>query len=148
MLNTARSPKDHQGVLPRLQHFGLRVPGARLPEGVMIELRKRGLIVQPKAPIKVYYDSQEVGEYFADILVENCVIVELKAVEALAEKHDAQTLNYLKASNLEVGLLINFGPKPEFNARSMKPPVSCPQRKVAHRPHSCHPADFGCHDWL
>jgi GxxExxY protein len=58
-----------------------------------------------------------VGEYYADLLVENCVIVELKAGEALAEEHHAETLNYLKASNIEIGLLMNFGPKPEFKRK-------------------------------
>jgi GxxExxY protein len=78
-----------------------------------IELRKRGLNVQPQAKIKVHYDGQEVGEYFADLLVEECVIVELKAAEGLAEEHHAQLINYLKATGIEVGLLLHFGPKPE-----------------------------------
>jgi GxxExxY protein len=69
--------------------------------------------VQPQAPIHVYYDGVDVGEYWADLLVENCVIVELKAVEALCDEHHAQLLNYLKATHLEVGLLLNFGIKPE-----------------------------------
>ena len=72
-----------------------------------------GLDVQPQAPIKVFYEGEEVGEYFADLLVEACVIVEIKAAEALCNEHHAQLLNYLKATDIEVGLLLNFGPKPE-----------------------------------
>jgi GxxExxY protein len=78
-----------------------------------IELRKMGLAVQTEWPVKVYYEGQQVGEYFADLLVEGRVIVELKAAEALCDEHHAQLLNYLKATQIEVGLLLNFGPKPE-----------------------------------
>jgi GxxExxY protein len=84
---------------------------------LVIELRKRGLKVQPQAPIQVFYDGQKVGEYFADLLVEDCVIVELKAAEGLVDEHHAQLLNYLKATNIEVGLLLNFGPKPEIKRK-------------------------------
>ncbi len=82
-----------------------------------IELRKRGLRVEKQAPIKVYYEGEEVGDYYADLLVEGCVIVELKAAEALAEEHHAQVINYLKATTIEVGLLVNFGPKPEVKRK-------------------------------
>lgn len=82
-----------------------------------IELRKRGLNVVQQVPIKVYYDGHLVGEYFADLLVEGKVIVELKAVEALAAEHEAQLLNYLKATEIEVGLLLNFGPKPQVRRK-------------------------------
>ncbi|GIK42708.1 MAG: hypothetical protein BroJett011_65410 [Chloroflexota bacterium] len=78
------------------------------------ELSKRGLQVRSQLPIQVYYDGQLMGEYFADLLVENCVIVEIKAVDSLHPQHSAQLLNYLKATDIEVGLLCNFGPKPEF----------------------------------
>ena len=78
------------------------------------ELEKAGLHIVQQKPIEVYYDDLLVGEYFADIFVENAVIVELKAVESLHEIHEAQLLNYLKATEAEVGLLLNFGPEPEF----------------------------------
>ena len=81
------------------------------------ELRKRGLRVETKAKFDVYYDGVLVGEYFADVLVEGAVILELKAVEQLAPEHEAQLLNYLKASSVEVGLLLNFGPKPQFRRK-------------------------------
>ena len=82
-----------------------------------IELRKRGFAVAPQAPIEVYYEGELVGEYFADLLVNGLVILELKAVGSLAAEHGTQLINYLKASRLEVGLVMNFGPKPEFQRR-------------------------------
>jgi len=82
-----------------------------------IELRNRGLTVVPQAPIQVFYEGQPVGEYFADLLVEGVVILEIKAVAALVADHGKQLINYLKASHREVGLVLNFGPKPEFQRR-------------------------------
>jgi GxxExxY protein len=83
-----------------------------------IELRKLGLDVIQEACIVVYYDSEVVGEYFADLLVAGLVIIELKAVKKLSEEHEAQLLNYLKATPYEVGLLLNFGPKPEVKRKA------------------------------
>ena len=84
---------------------------------LVIELRKLGLEVIPEACIKVYYNGQVVGEYFADLLVAGLVIVEIKAVRTLAPEHEAQLLNYLKATPYEVGLLLNFGPKPQIKRK-------------------------------
>src|SRR5262249_19777627 len=84
---------------------------------MVIELRKRGLEVHPQHPIKVRYDDEIVGDYFADLFVQGCIIVELKAAEALADEHHAQLINYLKATEFEVGLLLNFGPKPEVKRK-------------------------------
>ena len=84
---------------------------------LIIELRKLGLEVIPEACIKVYYNGQVVGEYFADLLVAGAVIVEIKAVRTLAPEHEAQLLNYLKATPYEVGLLLNFGPKPQIKRK-------------------------------
>ena len=83
----------------------------------MIELKKLGLNCAKQFPIKVIYDSEQVGEYFADILVENSVIIELKAAEILHPDHEAQLVNYLKATEIEVGILLNFGKKPEFKRK-------------------------------
>jgi len=80
-------------------------------------LRKRGIKVQQQIPIKVYYDETVVGEYFADILVEENIILELKAAEATLEAHIAQLVNYLKATQTEVGFVFNFGPEPKFERR-------------------------------
>lgn len=83
-----------------------------------IELKRHGLSVVQQAPIKVRYNGQLVGEYYADLLVEDKVIVELKTVEALAGEHHAQLLNYLRATGIQVGLLLNFGPtKPEVSRK-------------------------------
>jgi len=81
---------------------------------LLIELRKKGLEATPNKKIKVYYKNIEVGEYYADLIVNDKVILELKATEAITEAHEFQLLNYLKSTNIEVGLLLNFGKKPEF----------------------------------
>ncbi len=83
-----------------------------------IELRRMGLSVAQEVPIVVYYEGEVVGECFADLLVGDAVIVELKAVEKLAPEHEAQLLNYLKATPYEVGLLLNFGPQAEVKRRA------------------------------
>ncbi len=85
-----------------------------------IELRKAGLQVAQQQPINVLYDSVVVGDYFADILVENVLVVEIKALSALHDSHKAQLLNYLKATKLRLGLLINFGrPKVEIRRAAL-----------------------------
>ncbi len=82
---------------------------------MVIALRAKGLVVEVEKPISVIFRGQSVGQFFADLFVENKVIVEIKAVSALAPEHSAQTINYLKATGIEVGLLINFGrPKIEY----------------------------------
>ncbi len=74
-----------------------------------IELQQNGLLVAQQHPVNVFYNGNLVGDYVADLLVEDYVIVEIKAVKALDEVHSAQCMNYLKASGLKVCLLINFG---------------------------------------
>jgi GxxExxY protein len=76
---------------------------------LVIELRNAGLLVEQQHPIKVLYNSIPVGDFAADIVVNNCLIVELKAVRALDNVHSAQCLNYLKATGLKLCLLVNFG---------------------------------------
>jgi len=76
---------------------------------LMLELARRGLHAVSEAPISVHYDGQPVGQYFADILVNDRVVCELKACERLTPQHEAQLVNYLTATGLDVGLLINFG---------------------------------------
>ena len=75
---------------------------------LLFELKNRGLEADKQVPIKVTYKDKLVGEYFADILVENQVIIELKIVEKLDNNHEAQLLNYLKATGIKVGILVNF----------------------------------------
>jgi len=76
---------------------------------LIIELGKTGLNVLSERPITVYYANEVVGEYVADIIVEGKVILELKAVKELIAIHEVQLVNYLKATGVEIGLLINFG---------------------------------------
>ena len=77
-------------------------------KALMIELSSRGLSVENQVPLKVSYKEQIVGEYFTDLLVEGRVIIEIKAVTNLLKEHQAQLLNYLKATGIQSGLLVNF----------------------------------------
>jgi GxxExxY protein len=79
-----------------------------------IELDELALDFHLQKPIEVNYKGYNVGKYYADIIVEDSVIIELKANEYLCKENESQLLNYLKATNIEVGLLLNFGKKPEF----------------------------------
>jgi GxxExxY protein len=83
-----------------------------------LELRRQGLRVEQQARILVCYDGVVVGEYFADLIVEDVVVVKLKATEQLMAHDEAQLLNYLRATHYEVGLLLNFGPKPDFKRKA------------------------------
>lgn len=78
------------------------------------ELKSNGFKVEARKSIKVYYKEIEVGEYFADLIIDDMIILELKAVEYLIQAHEIQLLNYLRATDCEVGLVLNFGKKPEF----------------------------------
>ena len=78
------------------------------------ELKVNGFKVEAQKKIKVYYKEIEVGDYFADIIVNDLIILELKAQEYLVEANEFQLINYLKSTSCEVGLLLNFGKKPEF----------------------------------
>lgn len=84
---------------------------------MMIELRKMGMKCEKQKNIKVYYDELEVGDYFADIVVNDQVILELKAADSLCPEHEAQLINYLRATRIEVGLLLNFGRRAEFKRK-------------------------------
>jgi len=81
--------------------------------GLLLRLRKAGFDVVQQYPIRVYLDGEVIGEYFADLVINDLVIVELKAIDKLNEAHNAQLINSLKATEYEVGLLLNFGPKPQ-----------------------------------
>ena len=84
---------------------------------LFLELKDAGFQCKEQQPIKVYYNDQQVGDYYADIIVDNSIILELKAMEALCEEHEFQLINYLKATEVEIGLLLNFGKKPEFKRK-------------------------------
>ena len=81
---------------------------------MFFELKISGFKVEAQKKIKVYYKNIDVGDYIADMIVNDCVILELKAQECLIEANEFQLINYLKATDCEVGLLLNFGKKPEF----------------------------------
>lgn len=82
-----------------------------------IELCKRGIQCEAQRELAVYYKGEIVGKYYADLIVENKIILELKAVSQIRPEHNAQLINYLKATGIQVGILFNFGPKPEFSRK-------------------------------
>jgi len=79
-------------------------------KSMIIELKNAGLKAEQEQPLKVYYDNEIVGDFYIDILVENQIVLELKAVNYLAKEHEVQLVNYLNGVKKEIGLLINFGP--------------------------------------
>jgi GxxExxY protein len=81
---------------------------------LIVELKGLGLKAEQQRPITVTYRGQVVGEFFADVVVNDAVVLEPKTVERLVEEHAAQLINYLRATQYELGLLLNFGPKPQF----------------------------------
>lgn len=81
------------------------------------ELKDRGFDVVPQRRCAVHYKGREVGEYFSDIIVNDLIILELKACETILEEHELQLQNYLKASAIEIGFVLNFGKEPEFSRK-------------------------------
>jgi len=130
----------HEEITDKIIHAFYRVFNAlgygfleKVYENAMaIELRKNGLKVEVQKDIRVLYESQTVGEYFADLFVDDKIIVELKAAKTLSDEHEAQLINYLKATRTEVGLLFNFGQKPEFRRKLfhnlLKQGTRCPSK--------------------
>src|SRR5690554_3839361 len=82
-----------------------------------LELKSQGFLVEAQKLIKVYYKGQQVGEYYADLIINEVIILELKAAEFVVEDFENQLINCLKASNIEVGLLLNFGVDPQFKRK-------------------------------
>lgn len=103
-------------------------------EAMAIALRQAGLRVDRQVPLKVTFRGEIVGDFRADMVINRVVILELKAAPALEPAHEAQLLNYLRATELEVGLLLNFGNKPAFkrlvyaNERKTKPQINADER--------------------
>ena len=81
------------------------------------EITSVGFNASSQFPVDVFYENKKVGVYFADIIIDSKIIIEVKAVETIAKEHELQLINYLKATNIEVGLLLNFGRKPEFKRK-------------------------------
>lgn len=126
MLNSQVELK-HKDITDKILHAFFKVVYPQLGYGflekvyenaMVIALTSLGLTVTQQARIEVRFQGQIVGEYFADLLVNDLVIVELKAASRLANEHEAQLLNYLRATPYEVGLLLNFGPKPDFRRKA------------------------------
>ncbi len=84
---------------------------------MLIELKSRGFKVESQKIVKVHFKDSIIGEYFADIIVEDKIILELKSCEALVPEHEVQLFNYLKATSIEVGLLFNFGKRAAFKRK-------------------------------
>jgi GxxExxY protein len=125
MLNNLADLK-HKDITDKILHAFFKIVYPQLGYGflekvyenaMVIALTSLGLKIEAQAKIVVHFQNQVVGEYFADLLVNDLVIVELKAVSRLLLEHEAQLLNYLRATPYEVGLLINFGAKPEFRRK-------------------------------
>ncbi len=95
-------------------------------KSLLIELAQNGLAASEEVPITVFYENQPVGEFYADILVENLVILELKSIQKLAVPHEVQLVNYLVATKKDVGLLLNFGPSGVEVKRKYRKPKKLP----------------------
>lgn len=85
---------------------------------MVLELMELDLQVAREQPLHVHYKEKVVGEFFADIIANGCIIVELKSVKELLDEHEAQLLNHLRATTIEIGLLMNFGPAAKFQRKS------------------------------
>lgn len=126
MLNSQIELK-HKGITEKILHAFFKIVYPQLGYGflekvyensMMIALTSLGLKVEQQAKIAVHFQGYVVGEYFSDLLVNDLVIVEPKAVSRLLNEHEAQLLNYLRATLYEAGLLLNFGPKPDFRRKA------------------------------
>ena len=92
-----------------------------------VSLRKLGVEVAQQMPVAVHFEEEVVGEYFADLLVSGVIVVEVKVADAIAPEHEAQVINYLNATGYQVGMILNFGPKPEFRRKVLTHPHSHPR---------------------
>jgi len=92
-------------------------------KAMIIELSKSNIKTEEEQPLKVYYDSQVVGEFYADLFVEDEIVVELKSVQSLAKDHEVQLVNYLNGLEKDIGLLINFGPSGVEVKRKYRKPL-------------------------
>jgi GxxExxY protein len=103
------------------RNFGYGFLEKPYANALVVELGRRGLRVKREVPIEIFYEGVSVGAYRIDLLVENKIIVEVKSQKALTVADERQLINYLKAANLEVGLLFNFGPEPKFQRMVYSP---------------------------
>ena len=117
----------HKEITDKILHAFFKVVYPQLGYGFLekvyenalaLALQSAGLKVQQQKRIEVYFQGRVIGEYFADLLVENVVIIEVKAANRIIREHEAQLLNYLRSTPYEIGLLLNFGPKPDFRRKA------------------------------
>ncbi len=106
--------KIFRGFYTVYNNFGTGFLESVYENSLLIKLQNSGLKAHSQMPLSVYYREQVVGEFKADILVNDAVLLELKAVKRIEEVHKAQLINYLKVTGLEIGLILNFGNKPDF----------------------------------
>src|SRR2546428_10991516 len=106
--------ENYRGLLRFLQRTRVWVLGVCLSMALVMALREAGLAVEWQVPVPVWFRRQKVGDFRADILVEKKVLLELKSSRAIDPAHEAQLLHYLKATEIELGLLLNFGTRPQF----------------------------------
>lgn len=97
---------------------------------LVIELKRMGFQVMQQAEVQVFYQGIEVGYYKADLIVENKIIIELKTAENIAEEHECQLINNLRASTIEVGLILNFGKTARFRRKVFENQFKNPRRSV------------------
>lgn len=114
MLHEKISKKAIESFFEVYNKLGYGFLEAVYQNSMLIQLKKHRAVAEKERHIEVYFDGQRVGNYFADIIVDETIILELKTSERMNEQHKFQLINYLKASNIEVGLLMNFGKVPEF----------------------------------
>lgn len=115
MLHEELSGKILQACFEVSKELGCGFLESVYEKSLMIALKQKGLNAVSQSPLTVKFRGAIVGEFYADVLVENKILIELKAVNNLTNEHFAQVLNYLKATGIEVGLLVNFGnPKLEY----------------------------------
>jgi GxxExxY protein len=101
-------------------------------KAMVIAFQEKGMLFEQQIEIPVWFHNQRAGIFYADLLIENTVIIELKAVRTLDSSHEAQLLNYLRATNIEVGLLLNFGVRPEIKRRV----YDNPRKQIRENPRS------------
>ncbi|MCT4623853.1 MAG: GxxExxY protein [Schleiferiaceae bacterium] len=117
MLHAELSNKIIKSFYKVYNHLGYGFLEKVYENALCLELQKSGLKFEKQKQIKVFYDGYQIGEYFADILVEGKIIIELKATESISKEHECQLINYLKATKIELGLLFNFGKEPQFRRK-------------------------------
>lgn len=126
-MNKANDTLKHRDITDKILHAFFKIVYPQLGYGFLekvyenamaIALTSLGLQVKTQEKVVVYFQDQVVGEYIADVLVNDLIIIEIKAVARLLTEHEAQLLNYLRATPYEVGLLLNFGPTPDFRRKA------------------------------